>query len=61
MQARRDLALEDVDLFEINEAFSAQYLGCEKLLGLDRNRVNVNGGAIALGHPLGATRHAPRS
>ena len=40
---------------KINEAFSAQYLGCEKLLGLDRNKVNVNGGAIALGHPLGAT------
>ena len=45
----------DVDLFEINEAFSAQYLGCEKELGLDRDRCNVNGGAIGLGHPLGAT------
>lgn len=44
-----------VDLFEINEAFSAQYLAVEKELGLDRERVNVNGGAIALGHPLGAT------
>jgi acetyl-CoA acetyltransferase len=44
-----------VDLFEINEAFSAQYLAVEKDLGLDRNKVNVNGGAIALGHPLGAT------
>ena len=41
--------------FEINEAFSAQYLGCEKELGLDRDKVNVNGGAISLGHPLGAT------
>jgi acetyl-CoA C-acetyltransferase len=40
---------------EINEAFSAQYLGCEKELGLDRDRCNVNGGAISLGHPLGAT------
>jgi acetyl-CoA acetyltransferase family protein len=44
-----------VDFFEINEAFSAQYLAVEKELELDRNKVNVNGGAIALGHPLGAT------
>ena len=49
------LALSKVDLFEINEAFAAQYLAVEKDLGLDRERVNVNGGAIALGHPLGAT------
>jgi acetyl-CoA acetyltransferase family protein len=49
------LGLRDIDLFEINEAFAAQYLACEKGLGLDRDRVNVNGGAIALGHPLGAT------
>lgn len=49
------VAIGDVDLFEINEAFSAQYLGCEKELGLDRDKVNVNGGAISLGHPLGAT------
>lgn len=49
------LSLAQVDRFEINEAFSAQYLGCEKELGLDRNKVNVNGGAISLGHPLGAT------
>ena len=46
---------EDIGLFEINEAFAAQYLACEKALGLDRQKVNVNGGAIALGHPLGAT------
>ena len=46
---------DEVDLFEINEAFSAQYLGCEKELGLERDRCNVNGGAIGLGHPLGAT------
>ena len=39
----------------MNEAFAAQYLAVEKELGLDRNKVNVNGGAIALGHPLGAT------
>jgi acetyl-CoA acetyltransferase len=49
------IALRDVDRIEINEAFAAQYLGCEKELELDRGRVNVNGGAIALGHPLGAT------
>ncbi|MDH4036589.1 MAG: acetyl-CoA C-acyltransferase [Candidatus Krumholzibacteria bacterium] len=49
------LRLDDIDLFEINEAFSAQYLAVEKDLGLDRDKVNVNGGAIALGHPLGAT------
>ncbi|HXZ80567.1 MAG TPA: acetyl-CoA C-acetyltransferase [Terriglobales bacterium] len=49
------LKLEDIDLIELNEAFAAQYLAVEKELGLDRNRVNVNGGAIALGHPLGAT------
>lgn len=48
-------SLENVDLFEINEAFSAQYLAVEKELGLDRDKVNVNGGAIGLGHPLGAT------
>jgi acetyl-CoA C-acetyltransferase/acetyl-CoA acyltransferase 2 len=50
-----ELELKDVDLFEINEAFAGQYLAVEKELGLDRDRVNVNGGAIAIGHPLGAT------
>ncbi len=49
------LKLEDIDLFEINEAFAAQYLACEKEAKLDRNKVNVNGGAIAVGHPFGAT------
>ena len=49
------LKLEDIDLIEVNEAFAGQYLAVEKELGLDRNRVNVNGGAIALGHPLGAS------
>lgn len=49
------LKLEDIDLIEVNEAFAAQYLAVEKELGLDRRKVNVNGGAIALGHPLGAT------
>ncbi|HRV82620.1 MAG TPA: thiolase family protein, partial [Planctomycetota bacterium] len=49
------MPLDAVDRVEINEAFSAQYLGCEKELGLDRDRCNVNGGAVSLGHPLGAT------
>jgi acetyl-CoA C-acetyltransferase len=49
------LALKDVDLFELNEAFAAQMLACGKELGLDESRVNVNGGAIALGHPIGAS------
>lgn len=52
---RTGLSLADIDLFEINEAFAAQYLAVEKELGLDRARVNVNGGAIAVGHPLGMT------
>ncbi|HKB07733.1 MAG TPA: acetyl-CoA C-acyltransferase [Candidatus Polarisedimenticolia bacterium] len=52
---RAGLGLGEIDLFEINEAFAAQYLAVEKELGLDRERVNVNGGAVALGHPLGAT------
>ena len=52
---RTGLSLTDIDLFEINEAFAGQYLALEKELGLDRERVNVNGGAIALGHPLGMT------
>jgi acetyl-CoA acetyltransferase family protein len=49
------LKLEDMDLIEVNEAFAGQYLAVEKELGLNRSKVNVNGGAIALGHPLGAT------
>jgi acetyl-CoA acetyltransferase family protein len=49
------LSLADMDLVEVNEAFAGQYLAVEKELGLDRERTNVNGGAIALGHPLGAT------
>ncbi|MGH9901447.1 MAG: acetyl-CoA C-acyltransferase, partial [Pyrinomonadaceae bacterium] len=49
------LRLSDIDVVEVNEAFAAQYLAVEKELGLDRTRVNVNGGAIALGHPLGAS------
>jgi acetyl-CoA acetyltransferase family protein len=49
------LKLSEIDLIEVNEAFAAQYLAVEKELGLDRSRTNVHGGAIALGHPLGAT------
>ena len=51
--AESGLSLDDLDLIEVNEAFAGQYLSVEKELGLDRARVNVNGGAIALGHPLG--------
>ncbi len=49
------LKLEQMDLIEVNEAFAPQYLAVEKALGLNRDKTNVNGGAIALGHPLGAT------
>ena len=49
------LKLSDMDLVEVNEAFAAQYLAVEQELGLDREKTNVNGGAIALGHPLAAT------
>ena len=52
---RAGLRLEQLDLIEVNEAFSCQYLAVEKELGLDRSKVNVNGGAVAIGHPLGAT------
>lgn len=52
---KAELTLDDIDLFEVNEAFAAQYLAVEKVLGLDREKVNVNGGAIALGHPIGAS------
>lgn len=49
------LELSDIDLFEVNEAFASQAIGVIRELGLDENKVNVNGGAIALGHPLGCT------
>lgn len=52
---RAKLALDEIDLIEINEAFAAQYLAVEKELGLNREITNVNGGAIALGHPVGAS------
>ena len=49
------LSIQQVDLFEINEAFASQTLACIQLLDLDRDKVNVNGGAIALGHPIGCS------
>ncbi len=52
---RAGMTLDQIDLIEVNEAFAGQYLAVEKELGLDRNKTNVNGGAIALGHPLGMT------
>jgi acetyl-CoA acetyltransferase family protein len=53
--ARANLRIEDIDLIELNEAFAAQSLPCIRELGMDPSRVNVNGGAIAIGHPLGST------
>jgi acetyl-CoA acetyltransferase family protein len=52
---RADMTLDQLDRVEVNEAFSAQYLAVEKELGLDRDKTNVNGGAISLGHPLAAS------
>jgi len=52
---RTGLAVEDIDLIELNEAFAAQSIACIRELGLDKTKVNVNGGAIALGHPLGCS------
>jgi len=52
---RQSLTLDQIDLFELNEAFAAQVIACDRELTLDPERVNVNGGAIALGHPIGAT------
>jgi acetyl-CoA C-acetyltransferase len=49
------LALKDIQLFEINEAFASYYLACEKELGLSREMTNVNGSGISLGHPVGST------
>jgi acetyl-CoA acyltransferase len=53
--AKNKLEVKDIDLFELNEAFAAQALYCIRELGIDKSKVNVNGGAIALGHPLGTT------
>jgi acetyl-CoA C-acetyltransferase len=49
------LALSEIDLFELNEAFAAQMLACGKELGLNEVKVNIHGGAVALGHPIGAS------
>jgi acetyl-CoA C-acetyltransferase len=49
------LAANDIDLFEINEAFAAQMVACVRQLGLDAERVNIYGGGISLGHPIGAS------
>ncbi len=53
--SKAGLKITDIDLWEVNEAFAAQYLACEKGLGLDREKVNVNGSGIGLGHPVGCT------
>ncbi len=52
---KNDLSLADIDLFELNEAFAAQYIACERALGLDREITNVHGSGVALGHPVGCT------
>jgi acetyl-CoA C-acetyltransferase len=52
---RSGLKLADFELIEVNEAFAAQYLGCERELGLNREIVNVNGSGVGLGHPVGST------
>jgi acetyl-CoA acyltransferase len=52
---RAGLTLKDIDLIELNEAFASQALACIRMLGLDENKVNIRGGAIAIGHPLGAS------
>ena len=53
--AKSDLTLDDIDLFEVNEAFASVVLAWQKETGVDLEKVNVNGGAIALGHPLGCS------
>jgi acetyl-CoA C-acetyltransferase len=55
LQQKTGLALDNFDLIELNEAFAAQVLACDRELHLDHSKLNVNGGAIALGHPIGCT------
>jgi acetyl-CoA C-acetyltransferase len=55
LEAKHGLELADFDLVELNEAFAAQVLACDRELHFDRDKLNVNGGAIALGHPIGCT------
>jgi acetyl-CoA acetyltransferase family protein len=52
---RAGLKLDEIDLIELNEAFAAQAIACVRMLGIDQNKLNVNGGGIAIGHPLGAS------
>jgi len=52
---RQELSLNDIDLIELNEAFAAQVIACDRELGFDASKLNINGGAIALGHPIGCT------
>jgi acetyl-CoA acyltransferase len=52
---RAGLSVADLDIIELNEAFASQSIACIRDLGLDENKINLDGGAIALGHPLGAT------
>ncbi len=53
--AKSGFSISDFELVEVNEAFAAQYIGCERQLGLDRDKTNINGSGIGLGHPVGAT------
>src|SRR5438105_12577692 len=55
LEQKHNIKLVDFDLVELNEAFAAQVLACDRELHFDRERLNVNGGAIALGHPIGAS------
>jgi acetyl-CoA C-acetyltransferase len=55
MEEKHGLKLQDFDLIELNEAFAAQVIACDRELHLDAERLNVNGGSIALGHPIGCT------
>ena len=54
------LTVSDIDLFEINEAFAAQCVACQRTLGIDEDKLNVNGGGISLGHPVRRRRHGYR-
>ena len=56
--AKAGLTIDDIDLFEINEAFAAQCIACQKTLGIPEEKLNVNGSGISLGHPVGATGRA---
>jgi acetyl-CoA C-acetyltransferase len=55
LMARQKMTLQDIDLIELNEAFAAQVIACDRELDFDAEKLNVNGGAIALGHPIGCT------